>query len=128
MDTEITRDELKQKLDHPKKFTLIEALPAEGYHHAHLPGAINLPPDQVRTLAPQLLPQKDTEVIVYCAGATCHSSEGVARELKEMGYSKVRRYAGGKQTGSMRDSPLPVTTSIEPHESVVKWSHPMRTL
>ena len=63
MDTEIARDELKQKLDHPKKFALIEALPAESYHHAHLPGAINLPPDQVRTLAPQLLPQKDAEVI-----------------------------------------------------------------
>ncbi len=63
MDSEIARDELKQKLDHPKKFALIEALPAENYQHAHLPGAINLPPDQVRTLAPQLLPQKDAEVI-----------------------------------------------------------------
>ena len=101
MDTEITRDELKQKLDHPKKFALIEALPAESYHHAHLPGAINLPPDQVRTLAPQLLPQKDTELIVYCAGATCHSSEGVAGELRETGYSNVRRYAW-RQTGSDR--------------------------
>jgi rhodanese-related sulfurtransferase len=68
MDTEITRDELKQKLEHPKKFALIEALPAESYHHAHLPGTINLPPDQVRTLAPQLLLQKDTELIVCCAG------------------------------------------------------------
>ena len=63
MDTEIARDELKQKLDHPKKFALIEALPAENYQYAHLPGAINLPPDQVRTLAPQLLPQKDTDVL-----------------------------------------------------------------
>ena len=108
MDTEIARDELKQKLDHPKKFALIEALPAENYQHAHLPGAINLPPDQVRTLAPQLLPQKDAEVIVYCAGATCHSSEGVARELTEMGYSNVRRYVG--QTGLDRCWGLPIAS------------------
>src|SRR5437764_12765857 len=91
MDSEIARDELKQKLDHPKKFALIEALPAENDQHAHLPGAINLPPDQVRTLAPQLLPQKDAEVIVYCAGATCHSSQAVASRPTVLGYSQVRR-------------------------------------
>ena len=111
MDTEIARDELKQKLDHPKKFALIEALPAENYQYAHLPGAINLPPDQVRTLAPQLLPQKDAEVIVYCAGAICHSSEGVARELTEMGYSNVRRYVGGKQ--DWIDAGLPIASDHE---------------
>ena len=101
----------KQKLDHSKKITLIEALPAESYHHADLPGTINLPPDQVRTLAPQLLPQKDAEVIVYCAGAICHSSEGVARELTEMGYSNVRRYVGGKQ--DWIDAGLPIASDHE---------------
>ena len=109
MATEITRDELKQKLDHPKKVTLVEALPAETYHHAHLPGAINLPPDQIRRLAPEVLPQKETEVIVYCASATCHSSEEATRELEEMGYSNVRRYIGGKQ--DWIDAGLPVISS-----------------
>ena len=97
MVTEIDRDELKQRLDHPKKFVLLEALPEESYRRAHLPGAINLPPDQVRALAPELVPRKDFEVIVYCASATCHASDDVARELSEMGYSSVRRYVGGKE-------------------------------
>jgi rhodanese-related sulfurtransferase len=35
------------------------------------------------------------EVIVYCAGSTCHASEKVGEELTEIGYSEVRRYAGG---------------------------------
>ena len=48
---------------------------------------------------------------MYCAGATCHSSEGVARELKEMGYSKVRRYAGGKQ--DWIDAGLPIASDHE---------------
>lgn len=43
----ITRDELKQKIDRKDDFVLIETLPATAYHHAHLPGAINLPPDRV---------------------------------------------------------------------------------
>jgi rhodanese-related sulfurtransferase len=68
MVTEIGRDELKQKLNHPKKLILVEALPSESYERAHLPGALNLPPEQVRTLATELMPRKDFEVIVYCAG------------------------------------------------------------
>ena len=63
MITEITRDELKQKLDHPKKFTVVETLPPESYHQAHLPGAINLPLERVQELAPDVLPNKDAEVI-----------------------------------------------------------------
>jgi len=85
MVTEIDRQELKQKMDHPKKFILVEALPPESYHRAHLPGAINLPPDRVRALATELMPRKDFEVIIYCAGPACHASEDVARELSEMG-------------------------------------------
>jgi len=40
------------------------------YDHAHLPGAINLPPDQVRALAPTLLPDKYADIVVYCASPT----------------------------------------------------------
>ena len=110
MVTEIQRDELKQKLDHPRKSVLVEALPTKDFCNLHLPGAINIPADQVRTLAPELLPNKDHfEVIVYSAGPTCHSSESVARELVEIGYSKVRRYAGGKQ--DWIDAGLPVVTN-----------------
>ena len=66
-------------MDHPKKFILLEALPAESYHRAHLPGAINLPPEQVHTLASELMPNKDFEVIVNCAGPACHASEARCR-------------------------------------------------
>ncbi|HEY0766178.1 MAG TPA: rhodanese-like domain-containing protein [Pyrinomonadaceae bacterium] len=66
----ISRDELKQKIDRRDHFLLVETLPSTAYHHAHLPGAINLPPDQIDQLAPQLLPDKQADVVVYCAGPT----------------------------------------------------------
>jgi rhodanese-related sulfurtransferase len=71
--TEIDRDELRQKLDHPKKLVLVDAL-SEEFRKLHLPGAINLSADQVQRLAPDLVPIKDVEVIVYCAGPQCHAS------------------------------------------------------
>lgn len=66
----ISRDELKTKIDRRETFTLVETLPAAAYHHAHLPGAINLPPDQVTQLAPALLPDKTADIVVYCAKPT----------------------------------------------------------
>ena len=45
MVTEITREELQQKLEHPKKSVVLEE-----YRRAHIPGALNMPPE-VRALA-----------------------------------------------------------------------------
>ena len=66
----ISRDELKQKIDRKDRFVLVETLAPHYYNHAHLPGAINLPPDQVRELAPRLLPDKTADIVVYCAKLT----------------------------------------------------------
>jgi rhodanese-related sulfurtransferase len=66
----ISRDDLKRKIDRGEQFLLVETLPAATYHHAHLPGAINLPPDQVAQLAPTLLPDKASDIVVYCAKPT----------------------------------------------------------
>ncbi len=66
----ISRTQLKLKIDRSDKFLLVETLPAVTYRHAHLPGAINLPPDQVRDLAPTLLPDKAADIVVYCASPT----------------------------------------------------------
>lgn len=66
----ITRDELKAKMDRGDLFVLVEALPVEYFRHTHLPHAINLPPDRVAELAPQLLPDKEADIVIYCARPT----------------------------------------------------------
>ena len=66
----ISQDELKAKIERRDNFLLVETLPRTAYQHAHLPGAINLPPDQVPQLAPALLPDKAADIVVYCAKPT----------------------------------------------------------
>jgi rhodanese-related sulfurtransferase len=66
----ISRDELKEKIERKDNFILVETLAPSYYSHSHLPGAINLPPDQVRELAPRLLPDKAAEIVVYCGKLT----------------------------------------------------------
>jgi rhodanese-related sulfurtransferase len=112
MVTEIDRDELKQKLDHPKKSVLVEALPPEYFRKVHLPGALNIPADQMRSQAPELIPNKNVEIIVYCAGPTCHASRQAADELTGMGYANVRHYVGGKE--DWIQAGLPVVRNEKP--------------
>ena len=66
----INRDELKAKFDRGERFRLVETLPEPAFQKAHLPGAVNLPPDRLRELAPQVLPDKGAEIIVYCSSPT----------------------------------------------------------
>src|SRR5690242_16418613 len=108
MTTPISRQELKQKLEHPKNFVLLDVLPPQTYRHAHLPGALNLPVQDIRSRALELMPNKDQEIVVYCAGPACNASEEAARILSEVGYSRVRRYEGGKTDWS--GAGLPIAT------------------
>ena len=64
--TSITREDLKAKLDRGDDFILVETLPEEQYRQAHLPDAVNLPPDRIEELAPELLPDEDADIVVYC--------------------------------------------------------------
>ena len=67
MDATISSDALKAKLDQKQKLVLVETLAPERYREGHLPGALNIPPEQIRELAPKLLPNQDAEIVTYCA-------------------------------------------------------------
>ena len=66
----ISRDELHNRIKRGDKFQLVETLPKVAYDHAHLPGAINLPPERIRDEAATLLPDKTADIVVYCASPT----------------------------------------------------------
>ncbi len=67
MESRISTKDLKAKLDRKQGITAVETLAPERYREAHIPGALNIPPERIRELAPQLLPNKDVEIITYCA-------------------------------------------------------------
>jgi rhodanese-related sulfurtransferase len=66
MEPTISTEDLKAKLDRKDPITVVETLAHGRYREAHLPGALNIPPDKIKELAPQLLPNKDAEIVTYC--------------------------------------------------------------
>jgi len=103
---EISRETLREKLDRGDLFVLVDALSPMSFAMAHLPGAINLTPGWVDDRARRRIPDRDTEIVVYCQGAECHSSLLVANRLLELGYRNVLHYSGGVDDWAEAGLPL----------------------
>jgi Rhodanese-like domain len=66
---EISRAELQSRL-RVGTLKLVDVLPNESYAMGHIPGAINLPSESIATRAPELLPDRQAEIVVYCGKFT----------------------------------------------------------
>jgi len=69
---EITREELRAKMDRGERFVLVDAPSQEHYASSHLPGAVNLPYEFVDE-AEKVLPDMDAEIVVYCMNVDCEA-------------------------------------------------------
>lgn len=91
--------EVKDALDARSDMLLLDVrTPAEyGGGEGHIPGALNLPLDQLGSrldsVREQLREYVDTPVYVYCR--TSNRSASAARSLKKAGLRQVRVIAGG---------------------------------
>lgn len=92
----ISIEDLLEMEANGQEYKLIEVLPEKNYKEGHIPGAINIPWDDLETKAPELLKKKDL-IVTYCAGYSCHSSINAVIKLTEMGYKNVLDYKAGKR-------------------------------
>ena len=88
----ISGEELYEAISRGDDLVLADICPAESFKLGLIPGAINLPWNQINELAEQVITSKDAEIVLFStdwdAGATVASTV----ELIEMGYTNVRFY------------------------------------
>jgi rhodanese-related sulfurtransferase len=109
----IDRDELNSRIQSAHPPVLLEALPERYYVQKHLPGALLFPHDQVEQNAASVVPDKSTEIIVYCASRTCQNSHIAAHHLMRLGYTNVTVYPGGKQDWEEGSMPFESGADVE---------------
>ena len=93
---EISADDTKARvLDVPeaKAPVLIDIRERDEYEQGYIPRAEWIPRGFLEIKVEDLVPDREQEVILYCAGGT--RSALAARSLSELGYSKVSSMAGG---------------------------------
>ena len=91
----INAEELKKKLEANGDFILINVLSKDSFEAKHVPKSISIPVDDLEQRAPAELPDKDKEIIVYCANLQCQASPTAAKKLEEIGYTNVTDYENG---------------------------------
>jgi len=76
---------------------IIDSRPAaRKYDIGHIPGAINIPDTQYDELAPKLLPQNKSKLLIfYCEGPECGLSHKGAFKAEKLGYTNIVVYTEG---------------------------------
>lgn len=87
----VTSAELERRLD-DDDVLVVDVRPTEEYRAGHLPGAVNIPRDELRRRLREL-PQ-DRQIVAYCRGPYCLFSVEAVATLQRHGY-RARRLAGG---------------------------------
>ena len=80
-----------------KAATIVDARDPAEYAEGHIPGAVNLPYEQVATDSERLenFDAKGKPIIIYCGGGTCEISMNLGFSLVMVGKKKVLVYMGG---------------------------------
>jgi molybdopterin/thiamine biosynthesis adenylyltransferase/rhodanese-related sulfurtransferase len=83
----ISLDDLKKRLESDKPPTLVDVREKDEYRAGFIPGAIHIARAYLEQQAEQKLPNRDAEIVLYCAGGT--RSAFAAKTLAEFGYTHV---------------------------------------
>jgi rhodanese-related sulfurtransferase len=76
---------------------IIDSRPAaRKYDIGHIPGAVNIPDTQFDELAPKMLPQDKSKLLIfYCEGPECVLSHKGAFKTEKLGYTNIVVYTEG---------------------------------
>jgi len=72
-----------ERMIRDKEVQIVDVRAAEDYAEGHIPGAVNLPKDQWRSLKGL---RKDKVNVLYCYSQVCHLAASAAVQFAEQGY------------------------------------------
>jgi rhodanese-related sulfurtransferase len=103
---EINSQQAKLLFDKKRGFW-IDARPATIFAESHIPGAINIYPEELRNHLNDLpIQNMDGLVVVYCNGGLCELSHELAEQLVGLGFTRVVVYAGGFDEWTANNYPV----------------------
>lgn len=91
--SEITPQKLKEWIDQKKNIKLIDVREKDEHERGTIPNALLIPRGLLELKIEDQIPQKDQEVVVYCAGG--NRSALAAKTMADLGYKKVHSLIGG---------------------------------
>ena len=90
---EVTPEHVHDRLQRGEALQVLDVREQDEVRHGVVPGAEHLSRAHFESRVEDVVPDKESEVVVYCASGV--RSAFAARTLKELGYSKVASMNGG---------------------------------
>lgn len=88
----ITAKEAKDRIDSGADIIILDVRSQEEYDAEHIQGAILIPNETITDKMPDLLPDLDAEILIYCRSG--NRSAQAANKLIAIGYTNVRDFGG----------------------------------
>ena len=96
--------ESAQKMSTGSGITVLDVRTAREFAEGHLKGATHIPLDELYGRLGELLPKKNTQILVYClAGGR---SAAACRILKKNGFTRIANMQGGISAWQGKGYPL----------------------
>ena len=89
---QISQDEAKLMMQDEDSHVIVDVRRPDEYAAGHIPGAINIPNEEIGTEPPAELPDKNQIILVYCR--TGRRSKEASQKLADMGYVNVYEFGG----------------------------------
>lgn len=88
----ISAADAKARMDSGDTIIILDVRTQEEYDAGHIPGAILVPNETIVDKQPELLPDLDAEILVYCRSG--NRSAQAAKKLIAIGYTNVVDFGG----------------------------------
>ena len=88
----ISAADAKARMDSEDTIVILDVRTQEEYDAGHIPGAILVPNETIVDKQPELLPDLDAEILVYCRSG--NRSAQAAKKLIAIGYTNVVDFGG----------------------------------
>ena len=89
---QITQEKAKELMETQTGYVIIDARTDEEFAQGHIEGAVLIPEYEIEKKAPQIIPDKDTLILVYCRSG--RRSKIASEELVKLGYTNVKEFGG----------------------------------
>ncbi|MBQ9573339.1 MAG: rhodanese-like domain-containing protein [Acidaminococcaceae bacterium] len=90
--TQIGQDAAKDMILKDSSLIIVDVRTKGEYEGGHIPGAVLIPNESIKDRKPELLPDVNQVILVYCRSG--NRSKQAAQKLANMGYKKVYEFGG----------------------------------
>ena len=89
---QISMDEAVKMMKDEKDYIILDARRPDEYAEGHIPGAINVPNEEIGTTDIAELPDKSQLILVYCRSG--RRSKEASEKLVKLGYTNIGEFGG----------------------------------